>query len=122
LRAYLYTAVYNRSLNYIRDRKKILPENLPDSLHALNQLVNNQDYFEQEELKTKIYQSLQELPEGCRKIFIANRFEGKKYREIAFEQNISLKTVETQMSKALKILRSKLRDYLVLIIIYIYFL
>lgn len=57
------------------------------------------------------------LPEACRKIFIMSRFEDKKYREIAGELEISIKTVETQMSRALKSLRDSLKEYLPMVVI-----
>jgi RNA polymerase sigma-70 factor (ECF subfamily) len=56
------------------------------------------------------------LPEKCREIFELSRFEGKKYTEIATQLNISVKTVETQMSKALQILKTELRDYLAIML------
>jgi RNA polymerase sigma-70 factor (ECF subfamily) len=55
------------------------------------------------------------MPEGCRRIFILNRFEKQSYKEIANTLNISIKTVENQMAKALKILRSHLLSILFLI-------
>ena len=57
-------------------------------------------------------EALDKLPENTRLIFEKNRFEGKKYTEIAEEQQISVKTVEAHISKALKILRVELKDYL----------
>ena len=64
------------------------------------------------ELETKLDQALQELPEQCRTIFQLSRFEELKYREIAERLEISPKTVENQMGKALKLLRMKLIDFL----------
>lgn len=62
---------------------------------------------------------MESLPEKCRAIFIGNRQEGKKYQEIADEMGISVKTVEAQMSKALRIMREKLAEYLTIIILII---
>ena len=56
--------------------------------------------------------ALKELPEQCRTVFQMSRFEELKYREIADRLGISVKTVENQMGKALKILRVKLVEYL----------
>src|SRR5699024_10490014 len=69
------------------------------------------------ELQTKIAEALKELPEGCRTIFQMSRFEALKYREIAEKLDISVKTVENQMGKALKIMRLKLSDYLMLLLV-----
>ena len=107
-KSYLYTSVYNRSLNYLRDQKKFAPEE--EALHS-DQGINN-DHLEAAELEAKIWQVINDLPQKCRAIFIANRFDGRKYAEIAEEKGISVKTVETQMSKALKALRDHLKDYI----------
>ena len=58
----------------------------------------------------------EELPEQCRTIFQLSRFEDLKYREIADKLGLSVKTIENQMGKALKLLRLKLADFLVMIL------
>ncbi len=68
------------------------------------------------DLKEKLQEALNELPEKCRTVFQLSRFEELKYQEIADRLNISIKTVEAQMGKALRVLRVKLADYLPLII------
>ena len=60
------------------------------------------------EMQVRIHQAIESLPEQCRVIFKKSRFEEKKYGEIATELDLSIKTVEAQISKALKILREKL--------------
>jgi len=64
---------------------------------------------------------LNELPEQCRTIFQMSRFDELKYREIADKLGISVKTVENQMGKALKLLREKLVDFLIFILLFIHF-
>jgi RNA polymerase sigma-70 factor (ECF subfamily) len=64
------------------------------------------------ELETRLQSALDDLPEQCRTIFQLSRFEELRYREIAEQLGLSLKTVENQMGKALKILREKLSDLL----------
>jgi RNA polymerase sigma-70 factor (ECF subfamily) len=112
VKSYLFTSVYNRSMNYIRDNRKFLRHE--DAL--LQNLSTDEsaysDHLETAELEEKIRKSLLKLPDKCRQIFELSRFEGKKYSEIAIHLNISVKTVETQMSKALQILKTELRDYL----------
>lgn len=112
LKSYLFTSVHNRSLNAIRDRKKFSSEPVPDESGEWD--VSAQ--IEAMELEQKILESLERLPEKCRQIFEMNRNQGMKYSEIASELNISVKTVENQMSKALKILRGQLLKYLMLIL------
>lgn len=111
LRSYLYTAVHNRCLNFLRDRKKFVNKELPQTVENLADHINQSDFLEAEELRNEIYAALAALPEGSRKIFKMSRFEGKKYKEIAKELDISVKTVETQMSKALKQMKEKLIKY-----------
>ena len=112
LKSYLFTSVHNRSLNMIRDRKKFSSEEVPDVAGDWD--VSAQ--IESMELEGKIREAIDSLPEKCREIFELNRFEGMKYSEIAGQLNISVKTVENQISKALKILREQLGKYLTLLL------
>jgi RNA polymerase sigma-70 factor (ECF subfamily) len=112
LKSYLFTSVYNRCMNYIRDHRKFnRDEQIFNILEQEEQSVPY-DHLEEQELESKIIDSLNSLPPRCREIFMLNRFEGINYAEIAEKLDISVKTVETQMSKALRILREKLIDYL----------
>lgn len=117
-KSYLFTSVYNRSMNKIRDQKKF------DNSNAFDLSMENDgefsDTLETAELEAKINNSVHNLPEKCRKVFEMNRFDGKKYQEIANELGISVKTVEAQMSKALKILREELKDYLYWLILFLW--
>ncbi len=112
-KSYLFTAVYNRSLNFLRDKKKFTDTDDTDFL--LERGEADPDYMAEAELEGRIWKVIDRLPEKCREIFIMNRFDGKKYAEIASMLNISVKTVETQMTKALKALRSELADYLLVL-------
>ena len=118
-KSYLFTSVYNRSMNFIRDNKKFII-NEPAGIHEeITDTAAFSDILEVAELESRIKSALQRLPEKCREIFELNRFEGKKYAEIAGSLNISVKTVETQMSKALKILKEELKDYLYVFILFL---
>jgi RNA polymerase sigma-70 factor (ECF subfamily) len=108
LKSYLFTSVHNRSLNMIRDRKKFSQAEIPEIAGEWD--VSSQ--IESMELEEKIREVIRALPEKCREVFELNRFEGLKYAEISERLGISVKTVENQMSKALKILREKLAGYL----------
>ncbi len=112
LKSYLFKAVHNRCLNVLRDKKRFT-----DELNA-EPLTDSdvQDQMETMELQTRINQGIESLPERCREVFELNRFEGKRYKEIAELLGISVKTVENQMSKALKILRDHLAGYLAVMI------
>ena len=112
LKSYLFTSVNNRSLNVIRDRKKFSSEEVPEMSGEWD--VSAQ--IESMELEEKIRGAIDSLPERCRVIFELNRFDGLKYAEIATQLDISVKTVENQISKALKILREKLALYLTILL------
>ena len=76
---------------------------------------------DQMELQSRITRALSKLPEQCGLIFRLSRFDEMKYAEIATHLGISIKTVENQMGKALRILREELKEYLpVLLMLYSY--
>ena len=119
LRSYLYTAVHNRSLNYLRDKGRFIPEDIGSIDMNLLLESDDNDYLEIHETEARIAESISKLPDRCAEVFKLSRFENKKYSEIADILNLSVKTVEAQMSKALRILRQDLRDLLTIIIILI---
>ena len=119
LKSYLFTSVHNRCLNHIRDQKKFNSEEFRFEQLESSEFADGTDHLEEQELEQRIYDALQSLPEKCREVFTMSRFDGLKYKEIAEKLGISVKTVETQMSKALKILREKLIDYLTILILFI---
>lgn len=75
------------------------------------------DVYSIQELQVLLKEALKKLPDSVRTSFVMNRFEGKKYAEIAEVQQISVKTVEAHISKALKLLRTELKDYLPVLLI-----
>lgn len=120
--AYMSTTVRNRCLNYLRDNKKFNSDILELEGLDTGHEYSYQDHLVTDELKTRIEQAISELPEKCREIFLLNRMEKKKYQEIADILDISVKTVEAQMSKALRIMREKLAEFISIILIIIDFL
>ncbi|MFH1161388.1 MAG: RNA polymerase sigma-70 factor [bacterium] len=117
VKSYLSTTVRNRALNYLRDKKKFDSRLL--TLENLYPLASYQqpDKLVERELRDQIDRAIGELPEKCREVFLLSRTEHLKYQEIADRLQISVKTVETQMSKALQHLRSRLREYLVVLLL-----
>jgi RNA polymerase sigma-70 factor (ECF subfamily) len=117
VKAYLYKCVHNDSLNYIKHLK--VKANYEDHTTYIMKDQTNQPAktLELKELESRLWQALNELPEQCRTIFQMSRFEELKYKEIAERLGLSIKTVENQMGKALKLLRIKLVDFLPLILI-----
>jgi RNA polymerase sigma-70 factor (ECF subfamily) len=109
-RALLYKAVYNASLNRIK-HIKLKTKHANETIYNAELSYQHQS-LDQKELTNKLNQALESLPEQCRKIFEMSRFQQLKYQEIADELNLSIKTIENQMGKALKIMRTELKDYL----------
>jgi RNA polymerase sigma-70 factor, ECF subfamily len=119
VKSYLVSAVKNKCLNYIRDHKKFSSEILETGYQDIKSFYKHHDRLIEGELRKKINTSIEELPEKCRRVFLLSRYENLKYQEIAERLHISVKTVETQMSKALHHLRIRLADYLLVSLIMI---
>lgn len=102
-KAFLYTTIKNLFLNKV-DKKKVV-------LKFIRQLVRSNDQespeflLEQKEFQERLYQAIHQLPENQREVFLMNRIEKLKYREIAERLGISQKAVEKRMHKALLTMR-----------------
>ena len=110
--AYLYRSVANASLNYIKHRKVVLGY-AQKKLSDAN--ISDDSAFElisANELQLKINDAVGKLPPKRKQIFEMSRYEGLKYKEIADKLSISPKTVEVQISQALKFMRKELGEYL----------
>jgi RNA polymerase sigma-70 factor (ECF subfamily) len=119
LSAYLYRSVHNDCLNYLK-HAKVKAAHQVHAGHNSHITDNQGDPAALKELREKIEAALNELPEQCRTVFQMSRFEGLRYRMIADELGISVKTVENHMGKALRLLRSKLAAFLpVLVLLFI---
>jgi RNA polymerase sigma-70 factor (ECF subfamily) len=119
LKAYLYSMVRNGCLNVIKHEKV-------KQLHAkwhVQETERSRELVEEKvlsnDLESKIYLAMKALPEQCRLVFQLSRFEELKYQEIADQLQISVKTVENQMGKALKIMRVQLKEYLPLYVLFL---
>jgi len=111
LTAYLRRAAVNKTLNFIRDRK-IKWDDEPELETMTSAVPNARQNLEEQELRKLIDRTIDGLPERCRLVFTLSRFEEMTYQEIANELGISIKTVENQMSKALRILKTVLAPLL----------
>lgn len=111
IKSYLYTAVRNGALKQLRHQT--VEQRTADRLTLPDfDLITPEDNLTEKELTAAVHQAVAELPEKCRIIFAMNRYDHLSYKEIAEIQNISIKTVETQMSRALKFLRQRLIYFL----------
>lgn len=107
---YLKRSVYNRSLNKIKSHKEIFDSD-DLNIELSDNSANSQEELEFQELESYLNDVIDRLPEKCRLVFILNRFEELSYKEVAQRLDISVKTVENQMSKALRILREEMVNY-----------
>lgn len=108
--AYLYQSVFHNSLQVVK-RGKLNDKYIQYSLNQPRQDIDPEEILKYEELNRTFFELMEELPERPRQIFKMNRIQGLKYREIADELSISLKTVEKNMTLSLKFFREKLKDY-----------
>jgi RNA polymerase sigma-70 factor (ECF subfamily) len=112
LRAYLRKAAINRALNFIKVNRRTQLESAdnwqeqPDLSQQDIQLKNDQDKLEQ-----ALHQAIQQLPEKCRLVFSLSRFEKLSHKEIAEKLGISVKTIENQITKAMRLLREAMLKY-----------
>ncbi len=113
LAAYLRRMAVNEALAHLRKKTRFLADELP--IHLPNLVATAADEsLDSQELQQRIQRVVASLPDRCRLIFELSRYEELSNREIAEQLDISIKTVENQMTKALRTLREALSDYLVL--------
>ena len=112
-RAYLFTTVRNAAFAYLKTEfGKELPDEQPiwDASQELVQPSTPHQLLQYHELNDKIEQILKTIPPQGQKVFIMSRFDGKKNQAIADELNLSVKTVEGHITKAISIFRRSLRE------------
>jgi RNA polymerase sigma-70 factor (ECF subfamily) len=107
---YLFRSVKNLCINYIQ-HNKIKLRHAQNVISKMENIYSDDYSFPEIELAQIIEESINSLPEKRREIFRLSRQDGLKYQEIADKLNISIKTVETQITLALKTLRDKLKNY-----------
>ncbi len=117
LKSYLFRAVRNSSLNVIKHEKIKDKYKSYNEYEIKNHSASLDEEIDASELEIKIRKSIDLLPSERKKAFIMSRYEGLKYKEIAEKLNISKKTVENQIGKALKFLKSELAEYMTIIVL-----
>ena len=117
MNVYLFRSVQNECLNYIRSNKisTTLDESLSDEIK--NGLNDNEPSPYSDlvalEIEKIVEETVDNLPDQCKSVFKLSRVNGLKNQEIADKLNISVRTVDTQIYRALKVLKDKLKDYLI---------
>lgn len=110
LNGYLFRSVHNRALHHI-EHQKVVNRHAGEMIaraELTSEPVTDAIYYR--ELQARVARVLERLPERCRIIFRMSRFEGLKYNEIADKLEVSLKTVEADMGKALREFRKALAE------------
>ncbi len=111
LKSYLFIATKHRCLNFIK--KNQYHEQVHSEIYEkLKDQFEDPDYYMLEDLSVQIQKAIDELPENYRETFALSRFGEQTNVQIAAMQGISVKTVEYRITQSLKILRVKLKDYL----------
>ena len=126
--AYLFKVLHNKCLNHIRDSKirGRYVSYVDIKLREAELLFFDEDQESYKSIFLKEIEeifnaSIENLPEGCREVFILSRNQGLSNKEIADQLNISVRTVENQIYRALKILKTNLKDYLYFISLFVKF-
>jgi len=108
IKSYLYRSVHNTCLNQIKHQKVKDAYKQHVMYHMEQTSEISIEHKDSEKLRSEILEEIDNLPPRCSEIFKLSRLEGLKYQEIADHMEISVKTVEVQMGKALRVLREKL--------------
>lgn len=124
LSAYLFRMVRNKCLQEI-EKQKVRDNYNQETILSLK--IDELSYYNEGfksiielELERKLEEALEKMPDGCRKVFIMSRFDGLKNHEIAEQLNVSVKAIEKQITKAIKIIKVELKEYIPLMA-YVYF-
>jgi len=113
-KSYMYRIVHNACLNKIKQTELRYEHHEHIAYFSTSDYNNVENSMNSKELRHNIELAISSLPERCREVFLLSRKQHLSYAEIAQKMQISPNTVETQIVKALKTLRLKLKDYLLL--------
>ena len=118
LKAYLTQAVRFNSIRRLKDNHEIYLENVLVNESPGDSVFH--DHLEYAEIQSAILEAIESMPVQCRKVFEKSRFECLTYKEISKEMEISVKTVEAHISKALRIIQSYLEKTAMLALLFIF--
>ena len=117
-RYYLFRSVRNTAFTYLRSEFNTVEKFDNINLVVVSENLKADSICIYEETLHRVKLLVDSMPPQCKKIFLLSRFESKGNKEIAKELNLSIKTIEAHMGKALEIMRKGLKDYITLIFIY----
>ena len=103
VKAYLYTAVRNNCLTRIRDAKPTTP--IDEGF--MDESLTEDEQMERAEMEARIWRMIDELPERRREIFLMAKRDGLRYKEIAEQTGLTVKSVENHVLRAMQSLREK---------------
>lgn len=128
IKYYLFRSVYTKVLNYLNSKAHTEHESLEQTTESKIQQIYLQSWQQNQEsdlffkeLQTEINIIVNSLPEQCRRVFLLSRKSGLKNREIADQLGISVKAVEKHISKALALLRLRLKDVGIILLLPLFF-
>lgn len=102
VKAYLYMMVRNRCLDTLKKDNQIDCNILPSDLAGI---IQDEEAEERSLIEARLWTAIDSLPEKCREVFLLSKRDGLKYKEIAEKLNISIKTAENHVAKAMKVLK-----------------
>ena len=117
LKSYLLKAVRNGCLDEIRHRNIVHEHEADSFLHGVLGDIDTEKYVLYSDLQEHLQRALTKIPEQNREAFVLNRFEGLKYREIAEKLQVSERTIEVRISKAIDLLRKYLQEFLIVLLL-----
>lgn len=128
IKFYLFRSIYTKTLNYLNSKNYTDREAFEEStegriqqIYLQSQLSDQESELMYKELQAKVNAVIDSLPEQCKKVFLLSRKYELKNREIAEQLEISVKTVEKHISKALSVLRLSLKDTGLILLLPLFF-
>ena len=118
LKSFLIRSVQNSCLDELRHKQVVRDHELYVEAFNYFDCLDTENYVFYSDLQVKLNEALEKIPESYREAFQLNRFEGLKYKEIAEKLQVSERTVEVRISKAINALRKLLKDFLFLILLF----
>jgi RNA polymerase sigma-70 factor, ECF subfamily len=112
IKSYLYRSAINTALNYIEKNKRSAPITKIEAVIDKHKGNTTEEKINYKELEFRVSAAIDTLPPKCKAIFVMSRYDELSYKEIAESLELSIKTVENQIGKALGILRESLRSYI----------